>query len=425
VTDDLKTRKWALFRMAHWFRPQDFAWLLFSGILIATTPEPNYDLPIVLALIAAFQIAEPRLRLFASPHGQVASVIFKLVLSYLLVGYTHGITSPYYPIFLMPVVAAATTFELGGTILVTCLACLSYFSFLLPIYVDWMNEPPSPGYLQLMSLRASFFAIVAFLVFEQAKAKREEMNRTEEAAAQLAESNRSLRRAEASLRRSERLAALGQLTAGLAHELRNPLGTIRASAEMLTKQSAQARPEIMSEMAGFIRSEVDRMNGLITSFLNFARPLQIHPVTADLKPVIDDVIREANGLAENAGITLKVEALPGDLFFTFDPDLLRLALSNLLSNAIQASTGGSSVRIRTLSQDSHVKIDVEDNGKGIERQHLESIFNPFFTTKPQGVGLGLAIVSKIVDEHGGRISVKSEIGVGTTFEMILPREQHA
>ncbi len=422
MTESVKTGKSAWFRVLRWFRPQD-SWLLFSGILIATTPEPNYDLPIVLALITAFQIAEPRLRPFASPRGQVVSVALKLVLSYLLVGYTHGITSPYYPIFLMPVIAAATTFELGGTVLVTCLACLGYFSFLLPIYVDWVNEPPSPDYLQLMSLRASFYPIVALLVFEQAKAKRDEMKRKEEAAAQLAESNRSLHRAEVSLRRSERLAALGQLTAGLAHELRNPLGTIRASAEMLTKPSAQSRPEIMSEMAEYIRSEVDRMNGLITSFLNFARPLQIHPVPADLRTVVNDVVRETSILAENAGVSINITASSENLSFTFDPDLLRLALSNLVQNAVQASAPGSAVEMEASSEGDSIKILVEDSGKGIEPQHLESIFNPFFTTKPQGVGLGLAIVSKIIDEHGGRISVRSEVGKGTTFEMILPKEQ--
>lgn len=405
-------------RAAAWFKPQDFAWLLFSGILIATTPEPNYDLPIVLGLITAFQIAEPRLRPFATPRGQVASIVLKLILSYLLVGYTHGITSPYYPIFLMPVVSAATTFELSGTILVTLLACLGYFSFLLPTYVDWAHDPPPPDYLQLMSLRTSFYPIVAFLVFEQAKAKREEIRRTEEA-------NRSLRRAEASLRRSERLAALGQLTAGLAHELRNPLGTIRASAEMLMKPAAKSRPEVLAEMAEFIRSDVDRMNGLITSFLNFARPLQIHPVTADLEPVIQDVVRETGTLAAEAGVPVQVEMPVGKqgAVFAFDPELMRIVLLNLLQNAVQASVSGGVVTLRVIPEELQIRIMLEDQGKGIDPQHLESIFNPFFTTKPQGVGLGLAIVSKIIDEHGGRISVLSEVGKGTTFEIILPREQ--
>lgn len=422
MTDTLKARKFA------WFRPQDFAWLLFVVILIATAPEPNYNALILLPLIGAFQILEPRLKLFSSPRGQITSIALKLILSYLLIGYSHGWDSYYASIFLIPVVSAATTFELAGVIIVTAIACLAYFSFLPPAYIYYQKHPENPVELDFlvsfMSLRAAFYAIVAFLVFEQAKAKREEMKRTQEAAAQLAESNRSLRRAEASLRRSERLAALGQLTAGLAHELRNPLGTIRASAEMLTKPATQAQPEIMSEMVEFIRSEVDRTNSLITSFLNFARPLQIHPVTADLKPVIDDVLRETSGLAEQAGVNLQADAPEGDLSFTFDPDLLRLALSNLVQNAIQASVPGRGVKIRTLSEDRYIKIYVEDNGKGIAPEHLESIFNPFFTTKPQGTGLGLAIVSKIIDEHGGRILVQSKVGVGTTFEMVLPREQH-
>ena len=412
-------------RRGTFFQAQDFAWLLFVAVLVATTPETNYDATILLILIGVFQIIEPRLKLFSSRRGQITSIILKLILSYLLVGYSHGIDSFYYAIFLIPVVSTATTFELPAVILVTAVAAAAYFSFLLPIYVDWNTYQLAPGQLGVMSLRASFYAIIAFLVFQQAKAKREQMKHTEEAAERLAESNRTLRQTQASLRRTERLAALGQLTAGLAHELRNPLGTIKASAEMLTKESTKRRPEVMSEMAGYIGSEVDRMNGLISSFLDFARPLQIRPAKASLRSVIDDIIRQHADSARKANVQVLVRLSDDAIEFIFDADMLKLAISNLLQNAIQASAPGQTVEIRAEIAGREVMIFVTDHGKGIEPQHLENIFNPFFTTKPQGVGLGLAIVSKIVDEHQGRINVFSERGVGTTFEIALPETQHS
>lgn len=410
------------FRPANLFQAQDFAWLLFVIVLIATAPETNYDALILLPLIGAFQIIEPRLKLFSSRRGQIISIVLKLILSYLLIGFTHGIDSYYYAIFLIPVVSAATILELPGVLLVTAIAGLAYFSFLLPIFFDYSRFNLPPDQIRIMSLRAAFYAITAFLVYQQANAKRQEMKRTEEAAERLAESNRNLRHAQASLRRSERLAALGQLTAGLAHELRNPLGTIKASAEMLTKDSTKCRPEVMSEMTGYIVSEVDRVNGLIASFLDFAKPLQIRPIAADLRSVIDDVVRQQADLARSRNVGVSVQ-LNGSLSFAFDPDLLNPAISNLLQNAIEASAPGRSVEIRAGSRDENVMIFVSDHGEGIQPQHLENIFNPFFTTKPQGTGLGLAIVSKIVDEHQGRINVFSEAGTGTTFEITLPKGQ--
>lgn len=421
MTDAAAVPGKSILRPANLFQAQDFAWLLFVFVLIATAPEPNYDALILLPLIGAFQIIEPRLKLFSSRRGQITSIVLKLVLSYLLIGFSHGIDSYYYPIFLIPVVSAATILELPGVILVTAIACVAYFSFLLPIFLDYSRFGLLPDQIRIMSLRASFYAIVAFLVYQQANAKRQEMKRTQEAAERLAESNRNLRRAQASLRRSERLAALGQLTAGLAHELRNPLGTIKASAEMLTKESTKCRPEVMSEMTGYIVSEVDRVNGLIASFLDFARPLHIRAITADLHAVIDDVVRHQSDLARSRHVTVSVRMNDGPLSFAFDPDLLKSAISNLVQNAIEASALGQTIEIRAGGQDEKVMIFVSDHGEGIQPQHLESIFNPFFTTKPQGTGLGLAIVSKIVDEHQGRINVFSEAGAGTTFEITLPK----
>ena len=421
MTDAPALPEKSAFRPVNFFQAQDFAWLLFVTVLIATAPETNYDALILVPLIGAFQIAEPRLKLFSSRRGQITSIVLKLLLSYLLIGYTHGRDSYYYPIFLIPVVSAATILDLPGVILVTGIACLAYFSFLLPIFVDYSNFRLPPDQISLMSLHASFYAIVAFLVYEQAKAKRDEVKRTQNAAERLAESNRNLRHAQVSLRRSERLAALGQLTAGLAHELRNPLGTIKASAEMLTKDSTKGSPEVMSEMTGYIVSEVDRVNGLIASFLDFAKPLHIRPIAADLHAVIDDVVREQSDLARSRDVKLQVRMNDGPLSFVFDLDLLKSAISNLVQNAIEASAAGQSVEIRAESRDENVMIFVSDHGEGIKPQHLENIFNPFFTTKPRGTGLGLAIVSKIVDEHQGRINVFSEVGTGTTFEVTLPK----
>jgi len=395
-----------------WFRIQDLAWIIFVVILIATGPETNYQNLILLPLIGTFQIVEPRLKIFASQRGQVVSIALKMIFSYLLVGWSHSIDSYYSSIFLIPVVSAATTFELGAVILVTLIAILAYFSFLLPVFVNYDQLPPDQ--INVMALRSAFFAIVAFLVYEQAKAKRDEMERTQQAAASLAESR-------ASLRRSERLAALGQLTAGLAHELRNPLGTIKASAEMLTKNLTKGRPEVLAEMTGYIGAEVNRMNGLITSFLDFARPLQIHPAEADFEAVVDDVIGQQAALAKSRNIAVVKRTEGSSLEFAFDSGLLKIALSNLVQNAVQASSPGQEVEIRTIAHDGYLTVLVSDHGEGIQPQHLESIFNPFFTTKPHGVGLGLPIVSKIVDEHQGRLQVFSEPGKGTTFEITLPR----
>lgn len=402
---------------------QDFAWALFVVALILATPETNYQAQILLVLIGAFQILEPKLRLFASYRGQIASVSLKLILSYLLVGWTHGIDSYYYSIFLIPVVSAATTFEFAGVLTVTLIAMAAYLSF-LPLALTYYSDfVPTSQLLQLMCLRSSFYAIVGFLVYQQAHARRQEMERTQEAAGRLAESNKELRHTQASLRRSERLAALGQLTAGLAHELRNPLGTIKASAEMLARQSMKSRPEVMAEMAGYIVTETDRMNALIASFLDFARPLQIHPANADFAAVVQDVLRQQAELADSRQVRTVYHANETPLVFEFDPDLMRLAIGNLVQNAIQASSPGSPVEIRAELRDRQVLLFVTDQGDGIQKEHFESIFNPFFTTKPQGVGLGLAIVAKIVDEHHGKIDVFSEPGKGTRFELIFPVSQ--
>jgi two-component system sensor histidine kinase HydH len=404
-------RRWAKF-----FRMEDFIWLVLFSALALFNTEKNYPAIIILVVMAIFQVAEPKIRLFASPRGQIAASTVKLALAWLLLGFTDALASDYYAILFVPIISAATNLELAGTVAFILLSCTCYLSYLAFLDYDKVFVPTEAKYL--LCLRCIFLSVVGFLVYQQARAKREEMRRSDDA-------NRNLRRAEASLRRSERLAALGQLTAGLAHELRNPLGTIKASADLMTKAGIQNNPAVMAEMAGYISSEVDRTSNLISRFLNFARPLELHPESADVVAIVDEAIQKSLELAEARGVQIKRESSLSELPFVGDPQLLLLALQNLIQNAVQASRAGQTVRVKVEDTDAQVILRVQDEGAGIAHDQMENIFNPFFTTKPGGVGLGLALVAKIVDEHGGRIVVQSEPGKGAAFELFLPRESSA
>jgi two-component system sensor histidine kinase HydH len=398
---------------------RDLAWLSLFALLALCQEHQDYSADIVLLFLAIFQVLEPKLKVFATGKGQIIGILIKVVLCYLLVGFAHGINSDFYIIFLLPIVAAATQLDLRGTLFFVVLSCAAYASFLL--FVNWdLQYIPVPE-LRILGLRLSFYPVIGLVVYEEAQAKRREMQRTREAAEQLAESNRTLQMTQVSLRRSERLAALGQLTAGLAHELRNPLGTIKASAELLSRPSTQEKHEVVQELSGYIVTEVDRTNALVSRFLDFARPLELHPQTADIRQAVEQAATQVGARAEAAHVRLELRIPDQPIELSFDADLLSVAVLNLLQNAVDASPQQSVVGLALEDLGHQARITVADRGSGIAREHLESIFNPFFTTKSNGTGLGLPLVSKIVDEHQGRITVSSEVGKGSTFEILLPR----
>jgi signal transduction histidine kinase len=394
-------------------RPQDFVWLLFFSALAIFSPEYHPGALIALLALGVVQVLEPRL-------GPVRSVVLKLALCYPLIGYSYGISSSFYLVLFLPVISAATSFGLVGTTVSSLAACTLYLSFLLflgPEYeIDDVGE---------LILRVLFLPVVGFLTNQLAQANRDEARKSQAAAEKLAEANRHLEEAEAQVRRTDRLAALGQLTAGLAHELRNPLGTMKTSAELLERK-VSADNEIAREMAGYIRQEVDRINSLITRFLDFARPRNLRLEKTDLHAMLDRAIqlfdREKTGAA--ASVTVFKNYSPDVPPVPVEAELMEHVITNLLANAAQASPPGAVVTVKTRLADTaeglRAEIAVIDRGSGIDPKHLESIFNPFFTTKAEGVGLGLAIVSKIVDEHGGQITVESTLGEGSVFRVYLP-----
>jgi signal transduction histidine kinase len=212
---------------------------------------------------------------------------------------------------------------------------------------------------------------------------------------------------------------LGQLSAGLAHEIRNPLSTIKGSAEMLLK-NVNADGALAHELAGFISSEVDRTNALVTRFLDFARPLALRLEKTEITEVIDEAVAQVEKQTPPLDVNIYKNYSPDIAPFFVDRQLIERVLYNLVLNAAQASPPKGSVTVKTRQGGDTVEIDVIDRGAGIAPKDRESIFNPFFTTKSSGVGLGLAIVSKIVDEHGGQITVESEPGAGSVFRVFLP-----
>jgi len=404
-------------RLPEIVRPGDFAWLILFAALAAVSPTRSSAELQLLAALGLLQLAEPRLGFFGTPAGQWVAILGKLALGFLLMGVTGAITSSYYLILMLPVVSAATTLGGAGTLLVGVFACASYLSFLL--YVDWSHEVIPPDQARELALRLLFLATLGFLTRQLVEASRTQARNYQRVAEQLAEANRNLLEAEAAVRRSERLAALGQMTAGLAHELRNPLGTMKASAEVLAN-TVSMENAVARELAGFIASEVDRTNSLISRFLDFARPMHLRRKPTEIAEVIDRAVDQLHVHQPPFPVTVYKNYSPDIRPLPLDGELMERVIYNLLLNAAQATPAGGAITVKTRPVDGLVELAVIDRGSGIDPAHRESIFNPFFTTKPDGVGLGLAIVAKIVDEHGGTMAVESEPGEGSVFRLLLP-----
>lgn len=231
------------------------------------------------------------------------------------------------------------------------------------------------------------------------------------------EEQRSL---EFQLHQAERLAALGEMTAGVAHEIRNPLGIISSTAELLRERLACYEPQ--NRLAQIIVEEANRLNDKVTEFLDFSRPRVPHLRPCDLEGVIDRSLELVQPEIERLGITVNREYHLNGYAQAADPDLLHQAFLNILLNAIQAMPPGGHLTVSAVrgprSQGGEIRF--ADNGLGIDPETLKKVFNPFFTTKEKGSGLGLPIVKSIIESHQGAIKIDSAPGTGTTVTISLP-----
>ncbi len=412
----------------------DVLWLLFLAGLAALPPVLEVHKQLILLAIGVVQLSEGWLLAGVPRRGAAYIVLLKIALATVLIDHTGevGINSSYYPIFYLPVVTAAEYFSPWGTLLWTALASAAYCSYLYPALQEY--EIKAEGYNEL-AIRILFFFLAAMVVNRFVVENRRQTKLYQELAETLAETNRKLEQAQEEARRSERLAALGQMSAGLAHEIRNPLGVIKGSAEMLHQKLGESNP-LASELAGYISSETNRLSALVTRFLDFARPLHAELVPQKITAVLDRALHDVSlsVARNNEDAVVSVERqYEADLpLVPLDEGLSEQAFVNLIQNAYDAmGSGGGELRVsvtraNAMNRDG-VEVRIEDTGPGIPVELREQIFNPFVTTKKTGVGLGLSIVSRIIDGHHGTIRFEDagDGQRGARFVVFFPASHEA
>lgn len=406
----------------------DLIWLVFLAGLALLPPVDEIHKQLILLAIFVIQLLEGWVVAQIPKRGAAYTVLIKILLSTLLLDHTGeiGINSSYFPIYFLPVVSAAIYFGTLGALAWTTVASLAYLSLLLPVLQEVDVTPEGKG---ILTIRVLFFYVAAVLVNRFAVANRRHVQRLEDLSQKLEETNRQLRRAEADARRAERLAALGQLSAGLAHEIRNPLGVIKGSADMLNRKTAASEP-LTAELAGYISSEVNRLNALVVRFLDFARPSKLELRPERIPEIVDHALDAASTSTPHADVKIERQYAPNLPEVPADAQLCEQVFVNLITNAFQAmqvqdGAAEKILRVSIAPEEFHgqpgVGVIVEDTGPGVPAELREQIFNPFFTSKKDGVGLGLSIVAKIVDDHRGAIRLEDNTPHGARFHVFFPQ----
>jgi signal transduction histidine kinase len=402
----------------------DLLWLVFLAGLAMLPPVREVHKQLILLAFGLIQLTEGWFLSRVPERGAAYLVLAKIGLATLLIDHTGelSINSSYYPIYYLPIVTAAEYFGPWATLLWTGLASAAYCSYLYPALQEYEVTDPTESYGQL-AIRILFFFLAAMVVNRFVVENRRQTKRYQALAETLAETNLRLEQAQAEARRSERLAALGQLSAGLAHEIRNPLGVIKGSAEMLTHKLGDSNP-LATELAGYISSETNRLSALVSRFLDFARPLHADTEVQHITPVVDRALLDVAKVWQGEKIQVTKEYASGLPLIPLDESLSEQAFVNIIQNAYDAmGENGGALRVKVATARVNgrdgVEVRIQDTGPGIPAELREQIFNPFVTTKKTGAGLGLSIVSKIMDGHHGSIRVGGS-GVGACFVMFFP-----
>ncbi|GIX08181.1 MAG: hypothetical protein KatS3mg115_2584 [Candidatus Poribacteria bacterium] len=239
----------------------------------------------------------------------------------------------------------------------------------------------------------------------------------------VAERTEQLRRSEARLRQSEKLAAIGKMASMMAHEIRNPLSSVILNLELLGDELEVLpadRAQEARELLDLVLRELQRMNLTIRDYLAVVRPPKVSLSVSDLNAVVSELVEFVQEEVQRARVRLHVNLNPELPSVCLDPEQFRLVILNLIKNSLQAMPQGGELYLWTDMEDGRVVLGVRDTGEGIPPEHMEKIFQPLFTTKEKGLGMGLAFVQEMVQAHEGEVRCESEVERGTTFWILLP-----
>jgi two-component system sensor histidine kinase HydH len=313
-------------------------------------------------------------------------------------GHQHWLHAIHGRLCYIPIVVAASWFGLrGGLYTATVISIL-----VLPYAIGYVHDPHD--FVSEMAEIVFYFAIailIGVLVEREFTARRKQQD------------------AQLQMERSQKLSVVGQLAAGVAHEIKNPLASIKGAADILTDDDTSRNDR--EEFKEILRNEIRRIDATVAEFLEFARPKETRFETLDLSKALGATLRQIEAHAKREGLSIETD-IQGNIIVKGDGEKLHQLVLNLLLNAIQASEPGHVIRVSLGDRGAEgIRLMIVDSGAGIKQSDMEHIFDPFFTTRSSGTGLGLAVVKDIVESHSGDITIDSEVGRGTTVTITLPR----
>lgn len=361
-----------------------------------------------------------------------------ILLSFIVgIGLLHYLTPLHHPylhdifqrLYYLPIILAALWFGFRGGLLCSIVVSISYAPHIL---FQWGGHLTVGMEKYLEILLYNTVGGVTGLLSQRERERTVELQKTatglEESYRKLQHQSERIIAIEEQLRRSEKLSALGEMAAVLAHEIRNPLGSIRGTAEILRDDYKPGDKK--HEFIEIQIKETERLNRVVEDFLRLARPQHNEMKYCSIRDELEMIVILVSNDAKERQIKMVLQPTPADVAVRADGEKLRQAFLNIVINALQATQPGGSLLISSeiiKSEDSGSWFEIQfaDTGSGVSAEALRRMFEPFYTTKPDGTGLGLVVTKKIIESHGGTLKVESKVGNGTTVAVKLPIQNQA